>query len=185
MKRMAFVLLLAAGVVSTHQAAAQTNIGFNGIGGSIAYVSPENIDGVFGLGIFADMGQLSPRIGFEPSLEYWSHSEEAFGTKASIRDVTLGARGKYYFETTSPKMRPFAGAGLGLHFLHSETSVTVPGFPTMSVDVSDTKLGLDLGGGIASQLGPRDEFRAEAWYGIVSDVSQLALRVGIRHSLQH
>jgi hypothetical protein len=65
----------------------------------------------------------------------------------------------------------------------SEATVSVPGFPTMTDEVSDTKLGLDLGGGIATPLGPKNDFHAEMWFGIVSDVSQFALRVGISHRL--
>ena len=183
MKRKALFLLLALGMLSASQAMAQSKIGFNAIGANVAFVSPENLDGTFGLGVFADLGQVAPNIGLEPNIEFWSWSENQFGVETSMRDVSVGMRGQYYFEVKNPKVRPFAGAGLGLHFLHVESSVTVPGFGTVTADGSDTKLGLDIGGGISTAMNSKNDFRAEAWYGIVSDVNQFALRVGISHKL--
>lgn len=183
MKRKALILALALGLLPAHQAMAQSNIGFRAIGASAAFVSPENLDGVFGLGVFADLGQVAPNIGLEPNIEYWSYSENQFGAETSLRDISVGVRGKYYFETSNPKVRPFAGAGLGMHFLRAETSVSIPGFPAVTAEGSDTKLGLDVGGGISTPMNAKNDFRAEAWYGIVSDVNQFALRVGISHKL--
>jgi opacity protein-like surface antigen len=183
MKRTALFLVLALGLLSAQQAMAQSNIGFRAIGANAAFVSPEDLDGTFGLGVFADLGQIAPNIGLEPTIEYWSFSENQFGAETSLRDISVGARGKYYFETANPKLRPFAGAGLAMHFLHAEESVTVPGFPTVTAEGSDTKLGLDIGGGISTPINSKNDFRAEAWYGIVSDVNQFALRVGFSHKL--
>ena len=183
MKHKALLLVLALGLLSAQQAAAQSNIGLRAIGASAAFVSPENLDGAFGLGVFADLGQIAPKIGLEPTIEYWSRTDSQFGIENSIRDISIGARGKYYFDVANPKVRPFAGAGLGLHFLHAETSETIPGFGTVSATGDDTKLGLDLGGGITTPLNAKNDFRAEAWYGIVSDVNQFAVRVGFSHKL--
>jgi hypothetical protein len=70
-----------------------------------------------------------------------------------------------------------------MHFLRAETSMNVPGFPPVTAAGSDTKLGLDIGGGISTPLNAKNDFRAEAWYGIVSDVNQFAIRVGFSHKL--
>jgi len=183
MKHKALLLVLALGLLSAQQAAAQSNIGLRAIGASAAFVSPENLDGAFGLGVFADLGQIAPKIGLEPTIEYWSRTDSQFGIENTIRDISIGARGKYYFDVANPKVRPFAGAGLGLHFLHAETSANIPGFGNISATGDDTKLGLDVGGGISTALNPKNDFRAEAWYGIVSDVNQFALRVGFSHKL--
>ena len=161
-----------------------TDLGLKAVGLALGFVSPENVDGTFSMGVFADCGKITPRIAIEPHLDTWGHSEESFGAKASIRDVALGARGKYMFEVANPKIQPFAGAGLGLHFLHAE--VTVPaqgGFPEMKAEDSTTKLGLDLGGGVSMPINPRSNFLGEVWYGIVSDVSQFSLRAGITYRL--
>src|SRR5262249_48131486 len=183
MKRMPLLLVLAVGLLAANQAMAQSKLGLRSVGASIGFVSPENVDGTFGFGVFADVGRITPVIGLEPVIEYWSKSDNAFGAKASLRDVSVGARGKYYIDTSNPKLLTFVGAGLGLHFLHSEGSVTAPGFPTITVDASDTKLGLDFGGGIATPISPKDEFHAEAWFGFVSDVNQFAVRAGISHAI--
>ena len=183
MKRFPLFLVLAIGLLGAGQSQAQSNFRFRAIGASAALVNPEQLSNTFGFGIFADMGQIAPRIGIEPTLEYWSKSEDAFGASASMRDLSIGARGKYYFDTTNPKVRPYAGAGLGLHFLRAEASVNVPGFGTVSNDASETKLGLDIGGGVATAVSPKDDLHAEAWYGLVSDMNQFALRVGLSHKI--
>lgn len=182
MKRIVLLFTLAIGVLSS-QAQAQSNIGFRTIGASLGYVSPEDLGGTFGLGVFADLGQITPEIRLEPRVEYWSSSEESFGAKASIRDISIGARGKYFFEVANSQIRPFAGAGLGLHFLNAEASVTIPGFPTLSSSQSETKLGVELGGGMESSLNPKVDFHAHLWYGIVSNASQFSMRVGLSHKL--
>jgi len=183
MKQKALYLVLALGLLSAQPAAAQSKIGLHAIGANAAFVSPENLDGAFGLGVFADLGRITPEIGLEPVIEFWSRSDDQFGIETTLRDVSVGMRGKYYFEVANPKIRPFAGACLGLHFLHAETSVSVPGFGNLNGSGSDTKLGLDLGGGLSTTLNPKNDLQAEAWYGIVSDVNQFALRVGISHKL--
>lgn len=183
MKRNVMLLTLALGLLASSQAMAQSHLGLRRAGAAIGYVSPENLDGTVGLGVFADMGTITPEISLEPRLDYWSESQSAFGSKVTIHDVTLGARAKYNFSTSKPNLRPFAGAGLGLHFLHSKSEITVPGFPTLTAEGSDTKLGLDLGGGVATTLSPRADLLGEMWYGIVSDVSQFSLRVGVSYKL--
>ena len=183
MKRTALFLTLAIGVLSAQQAVAQSDIGFRSVGASLGYVSPENLDGTLGLGVFADLGQITPRIALEPHIEFWSQSQATFGINASLRDIAVGARGKYFFEAANPKLRPFAGAGLGLHFLNTEATVAIPGLPTINTEESTTNLGLDLGAGIETILGPKVNFHGELWYGIVSDVNQFTLRLGLSRKL--
>jgi len=168
MKLKALYLVLVLGLLSAQQAAAQSKIGLHAMGANVAFVSPENLDGAFGLGVFADLGRITPEIGLEPTIEFWSRTDDQFGIETTLRDVSVGMRGKYYFEVANPKVRPFAGAGLGGNFRGSG---------------SDTKLGLDLGGGISTTLNAKNDLQAEAWYGIVSDVNQFALRVGVSHKL--
>jgi hypothetical protein len=169
-------------------AAAQTDLGLKGIGLKVGYVGPENVDGTFGLGLVGDFGTLTPRIMLESYLSYWSKSENEFGVETSVRDIALGARGKYLFNVPNSNVRPFAGAGLGLHFLHAEVSMpaqsiggfTVPGF---SVDDSSVKLGLDMGGGMFVPINPRWDFMTELWYGVVNDFSQLSFAIGAVYKL--
>lgn len=166
------------------QSSPGADLGFKRVGAAVGYVSPQDIDGTFSLGVFADCGTITPKIAVESRIDYWSHSEEAFGVEASVRDIVVGARGKYLFEMQGSNLRPFAGAGLGLHLLHAK--VTTPafgGFPATTAEDSSTKLGLDLGGGVATAINPQMDLLGELWYGIVSDVSQLSLRVGVSYKL--
>jgi opacity protein-like surface antigen len=183
MKRKVLVLLLAAASLSAQRAAADSGIGFHAIGGSLSYVSPDNLDGTMGFGVFADLGRIAPPVELEPRLDFWSQTQESFGTKASVRDITLGARAKYFFNVSNTKVRPFAGGGLGFHFIRAEATVSAPGFAPMSASQSETKLGLDMGGGIATGLSPKVDLHAELWYGFVSDINQLSLRMGISRKL--
>ncbi len=185
MKRHALLLALLLVALSASLASAESHFGLARLGGAVGYVSPENLDGTVGLGVFADLGRVTPEIGLEARMDYWSESQEAFMAKASMRDIALGVRGKYYFPVSSPKIRPFAGLGLGLHMLHSEVTIQDPGFglPDMTADDSSTELGLDLGGGIAVPLTPRTDLVAETWYGIVSDASQFSLRLGLSYGV--
>jgi opacity protein-like surface antigen len=161
-----------------------SHMGLKAIGAAVGFVSPEDADGTFSVGAFADWGMITPEIGLESRLDYWSQSESSFGVEASVSDITLGARGKYYFEVSNSNLRPFAGAGLGLHFLHAEVVIPAqPGFPEMKAEDSSTKLGLDLGGGLAIPINPRADLLTELWYGVVSGANQFSLRVGLSHRL--
>ena len=181
MKRTVWLLALAVGVLTSQVALGQSKIEFSGLGASFGYVSPEDLGGTFGLEVFADLGHITPQIKLEPRVDYWSSSEEVYGVKASIRDISAGARGKYFFEVKNTQIRPFAGLGLGMHFLKAETSVTIPGFPTISADASETKLGIEFGGGMETALSPEVDLHATLWYGIVSSASTFSLKLGLSH----
>jgi hypothetical protein len=184
MKRITLVIAIASSVLAAPSAMAESDLGLKDLGVAVGYVGPEDIDGTFSVGVFADHGTITPRIGLESRIDYWSQSESSFGAEASVRDIVLGTRGKYYFEVANPKIMPFLGAGLALHFVNAE--VTIPaqfGFPEMTVEDSSTKLGLDLGGGLATPIGQSADLLGEMWYGIVSDVSQFSLRFGVAYHL--
>jgi hypothetical protein len=68
-----------------------------------------------------------------------------------------------------------------MHFIGAEATMAIPGFPTTTVEDSQTKLGLDLGGGMAMSVSPRTDLLGELWYGVVSDVSQFSLRCGLSY----
>ena len=186
MKRFALVLTLACvvGALATPAAHAEPKLGLESIGASIGMVSPENLGSTFGLGAFAHLGTIMPDLALETRIDFWSKSENSFGFETSVSDITLGARVKYMFTLEGTPIRPFAGGGLGLHFLHTEA--TIPPFfggPALTTSGSDTRLGLDLGGGFTAPVSPRSDLVGEAWYGVVSDFSQLALRVGLSYKL--
>jgi opacity protein-like surface antigen len=163
-------------VLGSQNAWSQANLGLRSVGVQVGMVSPENSDATIGFGGLADLGTLAPNLRITSHLDFWSKSQDSpLGGSASVGDVTLSARGEYQFPVTNTRLQPFAGAGLAMHFLHAK--VEVPGF--LTAEDSSTKLGLDLGGGLAMPVSPRTEFRSEVWYGIVDNYSQLSLKAGL------
>jgi hypothetical protein len=184
MQRKAILLTLAVCAFFSQTAFAETNLGLKGIGGAVGVVDAEDMDATFGLGLMVDHGTIVPHLALESRLDWWSKSQDAYGSEVTARDIAVGARCKYLFDVSTPTIKPFVGGGLGLHFLHAEVNmVPPPGFPgqPMSVEDSSTKLGLDLGGGMMAGIGPRTALLAELWYGVVSDFSQLSFRVGMEY----
>lgn len=186
MKRMTLLLTLtlASLALAAPAAMAQSDLGLKRIGASIGLVDPEALGTTFGIGVFADHGTLTPNINLESRIDYWGQSESFFGTETSFRDIALGVRGKYNFETSNPKLRPFLGAGLGLHLLKAE--VTIPpqfGFPGSTVEASSTEVGVDLGGGISTPLSPKTDLLGETWFGIVDGANSFSLRAGLSYKL--
>jgi len=183
MKRIVLLIALAS-IAIAPAAMAQSDIGIKNLGLAVGYVSPENIDGTFTIGGFADLGTMAPNLGLEARLDYWSWSQSQFGSEVRVSDVILGARGKYYFETANPRLRPFAGAGLAMHIVSFEETIPAfPPFPAETFSSSDTKIGLDIGGGILTPINPRTDFLGEAWYSIVSDWGQFSLRAGVQFKI--
>lgn len=167
---------------------AKSNIGLMRLGGDIGMVDPEATGSTIGFGAVADLGTISPRVRLTSQLGFWSKSENAFGTEASFRDISLGARATYQFPVSSKTFQPYLGGGLGLHFYHSEVTVDdidlgggfiVPGF---TVDDSATKLGFDLGGGASTPLSERTNLFGEFWY-TAADIDQVSLKVGLSFQL--
>lgn len=184
MKRFTVLLTLASLALAAPVALAQSDLGLKRAGVAIGFVDPENLGTTFGFGIFADHGTITPNISLESRIDYWGQSDQYFGTETSLRDIALGVRAKYNFVISNPKIRPFAGAGLGMHFLKAE--VTIPpqfGFPGTTVDASTTKLGLDIGGGISTPLSPKTDLLGETWFGIVDGANSFTLRAGLSFKL--
>jgi hypothetical protein len=183
MKRIS-LLTLAMIALAAPVALAASDLGFKRVGAAIGFVDPENLGTTFSLGAFCDHGTIAPNISLESRLDYWSQSDQLFGTESSLRDIALGGRVKYTFVVSNPKIRPFAGAGLGLHFL--KASITVPpqfGYPASTVEGSDTKVGLDLGGGVSTPLNPKTDLLGETWFGIVDGANSFSVRGGVSFKL--
>ena len=184
MRRSMLLLTFALCAILCQSASAQTDIGLKGVGVAAGIVSPEDLDATFGVGAFADLGVIVPRLHIEPRVDFWSDSQDTFGAGFSVRDITVGTRVKYYFPVANPKLKPFAGGGLGLHLFHYELEMMDPFTGgTLTSEDSSTKVGLDLGGGLATPISLNTNFLAEMWYGVVEDFSHLTLRVGVTHAL--
>ena len=174
-------------MLPSQDAWSKSNVGLTRLGGDVGMVDPESSGSTIGLGLVADLGTFSQHVAFSSRLGYWSKSENAFGTEASIRDISLGGRVTYQFPVSS-KTQPYLGGGLGLHFFHSEVTIAdvdlgggfiVPGFTASD---SETKLGIDLGGGVSTPVGQRTNLFGEFWY-TAADIDQVSLRAGLSFQL--
>jgi hypothetical protein len=175
-------LMVALAIVSLFAVSAQAQSFINGIGLSVGYVDVENAESSsIGFGMFADVGMAGPQFSLQPYVDYWSNSENVEGGgEFKTRDIALGAKGLYNFQFASENVKPFLGAGLGVHFLKAESPAIDMGgglnFPAF--EASDTKLGVDLGGGIGFGAGPV-ELRGEGWYTFISDANTLGARASL------
>jgi hypothetical protein len=175
----AFCTLMAA------DASAQANLALRGIGLKAGIVNPEDLDMTLGVGLVFDLGTVfTPNWALESYAGFWSQTEEAYGAEFGVKDFSFGAKTKYMFTTKNPALQPFAGGGLGLHVMnaHAEVDpVTFGGtvvFPGSSVDETELKIGLDLGGGLRYDAGKQFAFIGEGWFTVVSDVSHFSLMAG-------
>ncbi len=135
MKKSLLVSLFALLVVSLAVSGAMAQkLGFNGIGGRLSYVDAEGVDGTIGFGAHANLGNIIENLTLYPSIEYWTKGEGV----VDFSSFSINGDARYYIPT-SGSVNVFAGGGLALLF----NKVSVGTF-----DDSETKLGLDLLGGI-------------------------------------
>lgn len=189
MKRVTVIAMaMAICVFAISTAVAQTNLGLKGIGFGVGVVDPQDVDMTMGLAVYGYMGTVHPNFGIDTYVGYWKYSEDALGFEASIRDISVGMRGKYMMHV-NPTVTPFAGAGVGVHFLTADVSVPSINFgsigstPAFGLSETETRVGFDLGGGLLFDVSPRIALQADAWYTIVSDFNQLAMRGGMMFKL--
>jgi len=126
--------------------------GVNGIGFSIGVVDVDNVESSsIGFGVFADLGLPTMPFSIQPYVDYWSNSEDVTGIgEISARDIAVGAKGLFNFPLANPVVKPFIGAGLGMHFLKAET-------PAIDMGAS-AKAGIDApADDFDGDLRPQDE----------------------------
>jgi len=96
---------------------AASDIGLKGVGPQLGYVSPSigGLGGAIGLGGVVDLGMITPQIGLQGDVLYWSKSNDYVGYKWSYSQLYISAIAKYYFEhKKGASLMPYAGGGLGL-----------------------------------------------------------------------
>ena len=157
-------------------ATAQPSEGQVALGGDIGLFFPtdEQFDGAVILGGFAEV-YPSPRLSIRPSL-FLTSPEYERGTDEHERQTRLGVDVIYNWERG--QFHPFAGAGLGAHFLQ---------FTHDGEDVgdSDTELGFAVLGGIEWFLNRVWTVKGEGRYHWVDDErgfnpDGLTLTVGLK-----
>jgi len=160
--------------------------GFSSVGFGVGMVDPDDVDATVGFSFFGDVAQIRPNLNLEMFLGYWQQSEDVWeGGDVTLRDFTIMPRCKYMFDLQSPSVTPFAGGGLGFHIVSAGIDVPTMEYgggviiPGYSENETELKLGLDLGGGLLFNVKDSMAIQTDAWYSMVSDVSHLALRVGL------
>ena len=171
--------LLVAATLASSSASAQTTgkteyrgMGFQGIGARIGLVDPEGASSTVDLGFHIDAGEFVQHVHIVPLVEYW----KVGASGVDVRDFMIGTDVNVDFPVEGGRVIPYAGGGLGLHFVKFSDDL----FP--STDTSDTKLGLNIQGGIRNQVMPNLSLFGEAKYNFVSDVNQLKLVGGFTYN---
>ncbi len=185
MKRFSVALVaVAICMLIAASASAQANLALRGIGLKAGIVNAENVDATLGGTLVFDLGTVHPSIALESYAGFWSQTDNSFGFEYGVRDFSFGAKGKYMFETSNPTVQPYLGTGLGFHVLNAHVdspaislggNVIDPGY---SASDTNLKVGWDLGGGLRIDHGGKYAFVGDAWYTLVSDVSQFSMMIG-------
>ena len=168
------VLLVAAGIAccgAPSSAATSTTeyrgLGFQGLGARIGFVDPEGASSTVALGIHVDAGEFVQHVA-----EYWKVGLAGF----DFSDFNVGTDVNVDFPVEGGRVIPYAGGGLGLHFVKESD----PAFPNASL--SDTKLGFNIQGGIRNQAMPNLGVFGEVKYSFVSDVNSLKIMGGFTYN---
>lgn len=151
------------------------SLGFKGMGARIGLVDPEGASSTLDLGLHIDAGEFARNVRLSPILEYWSVGQDVGPYNADLRDFSLGADVSLDFPLQDSRVTPYAGGGIGLHWLKASTNV-----PNVE-DQSDTKLGFDLMGGVRTDAMPNLALFGELRYNFVSDFNQLKILGGFTY----
>ncbi len=128
-----------------------------GLGGTLGYSSPEDLDGTAALGIHAEIERSGTHLHLLPNLRHW--------TVDGVRDVNPNFDVSYHFMPEN-RWTPYVGGGLGLNFVRRNR-----------LDESNTDVGLNLMGGVRFPSSSR-HYILEGRY-TASDVNQVSLLTGV------
>lgn len=183
--RKLFICLIAASFVLATVATAEMNIGFNGIGGKVGFVSPEGDFGsTFALGAVADLGTLADNLALEGDVTFWTKGEDIAGFDWNATSINIAAIVKYYFGDPTAKFVPYAGGGLGLTFtIFSYEYPDFLGGGTTKESDSDVNLGIHVVGGAKTAVSDAMDGFAEFRYSLVGDWDFWGVFVGIMYKL--
>jgi len=147
-------------------------MGFQGMGARIGFVDPEGASSTVALGLHVDLGEFVKNVHIMPLAEYWKVGVSGI----DVSDLTLASDVDLDFPLQGGRVIPYAGAGVGLHFVKADNPFAPPG-----TDNSDTKLGLNIQGGIKNQVMPNLGIFGEVKYVFVSDFNQLKIMGGFTY----
>jgi opacity protein-like surface antigen len=164
---------------STSARTEDVSLGFKGMGARIGLVDPEGASSTVDLGVHVDAGEFARNVRLQPLVEYWSVGQDVTIQSSTysvdLKDFSLGADINIDFPLQDSRVTPYAGGGLGLHWLKATNSA--PG----GQEFSDTKLGLNLQGGVRTDAMPNLALFGELRYNFVSDANQLKILGGFTY----
>ncbi|MBD3224976.1 MAG: hypothetical protein GF313_09615 [Caldithrix sp.] len=172
------ILLLAAVIILSGTPAMAQNFGLFSVSPYVSIVMPEDHDMGFGVGVSADVGEITPGLTLVPNVYFWNASWEAF-EDGSTTNFALGADLQYALDNVVPGL--YAGGGLNMNFLSYEYEFNY-GFGTTSVDDSESKFGISPLVGYKFDLGNFAAF-AEGRYNMIDSFDNLQINFGASFSL--
>jgi opacity protein-like surface antigen len=166
-KRIVVAGILTVCLAAGSSVSAKTNIGLNGWGAKLGYVSPQDIDGTLGFGAVVDLGTLTPTTTLEGEVLYWGKSQKESGAEFSYSQIYISGIAKYYFNKAKKgaKWLPYAGGGVGL--VIGKAKVKYEGnewFDGEDSSDSQTDLGIHLVGGMKYPIDAKKYAFFEARY---------------------
>jgi hypothetical protein len=128
-----------------------------GVGGSVGYANPQDLDGTAAVGIHAVLEKPGTHLHLDPNMRYWNVD--------GVSDVAPNMDATYHFMPEN-RWTPYVGGGLGLNFVHER-----------AIDHSNTDLGVNMIGGVRFP-GTANRYFVEGRY-TASDINQVSLVTGI------
>lgn len=137
--------------------------GLTGVGGSLGYANPQDLDGTAALGVHAVLEKPGTHVHLDPNLRYWKVN--------GIRDAAPNMDLTYHFGPEN-RMTPYVGGGLGVNFVRNER-----------IERSQSDLGVNAIAGLRFPT-TAGKYFLEGRY-TASDVNQVSVLTGITfHSQQ-
>jgi opacity protein-like surface antigen len=156
-------------------AQSEVGLGIKGLGARIGLVDPEGASSAVTLGLHLDAGQIVRNVHLVPSLEYWSVGADVGAYSADVKDLSIATDLNVDFPLQGGRLTPYLGGGLGLHFLSFDSNAP------NAVNSNDTKLGLNVLGGMRNDVMPNLAIFGELRYSFVSDANQLKILGGFTY----
>ena len=145
----------------------------------VGYVAPNDVDSTFWVTANYRF-RIMDRVLLEPEVGYWEKGDDLPGFDVTVEDLNFGVNGILELGGAGDTgLRPWVGAGLGLHRLKGVADFDEDGDD--DAGGTDTELGIHLLGGFDFGLTDTFALYAAARFDIVSDLNQFKVYGGVRY----
>ena len=153
MRRTAAISLTALVAVLLGASAVQAELGLKAIEARVGFTDLEGAAGsTFIVSGGVDMGKLTPDIGLEFGVDFWTKSWGEGFFDASTTNIGFLANVRYNFRMEGT-IHPFAFAGASLHYFSSSASCDGCGWLGENVDNSDSEIDFGANFGAGAEFG--------------------------------